>query len=148
MGKFKVGDIVKHRTACDMFRNGQPAKVVEVENGSWDIVAEIIDGPHAGTRGYGLYENWDLIEASTDTDELAELRAFRDAAIAKYPDLAPVDPDLIEARRIASHEGWTFDMDRKYGELNSRELESGDYDNHYMIASILMGIKWARANPR
>lgn len=34
--------------------------------------------------------------------ELAELRKFKADAIAKYPDLSPVDPKLLKARELAT----------------------------------------------
>ena len=60
----------------------------------------LVDGwPRTWTKtgAYWVSEEgfFDLIEVVSDDTELAELRAFRDAAIAKYPDLAPVYP--IEA---------------------------------------------------
>lgn len=71
--------------------------------------------------------NWAIRNAS-DTDELAELRAFRDAAIAKYPDLAPVDPDEAAVQRFA----------KMYWD---DELSGVD-------EAVRAAIRWARANPR
>lgn len=45
------------------------------------------------------------------TDELTELRAFRDMAIERYPDLAPVDADLQIAIEVTRAEGWESGTD-------------------------------------
>lgn len=45
--------------------------------------------------------------AEPANDELAELRAFKEAAIARFPELAPVDPDLLEAHEVAEEFDWS-----------------------------------------
>lgn len=75
---------------------------------------------------YGEYQRFDLVfvspgkedlgwdsgrppfrnRAEPANDELAELRAFKEAAIAKYPDLGPVDPDFAEAKNLMQGSGW------------------------------------------
>lgn len=63
----------------------------------------------SGAHWEGSKSSADLIEViETADNELAELRAFRDAAIAKYPDLAPVDPIDAEVQRI--YDDWRVDV--------------------------------------
>lgn len=75
-----------------------------------------------GRAWVGEIDDGDLIEDTAADAELAELRAFRDAAIAKYPDLAPVDPIEVEVARI-------------YGEWD------GDDVTHAIRATLLRGIE-------
>lgn len=76
-----------------------------------------------GAHWEGTESGIDLIEVNERQDtELAELRAFRDAAIAKYPDLAPVDPIEVKVARI-------------YGEWD------GDDVTHAIRATLLRGIE-------
>lgn len=77
------------------------------------------------------YDNGVLLvrnRAEPANDEIAELRAWRDAAILKHPDLAPVDPDEQAVQKI--HRDWEED--------NIETTEE----------AIRAAIAWARANPR
>lgn len=60
----------------------------------------------------GRVDDCDLIEVVDVDAKLAELIAFRDAAIAKYPDLAPVDPIEAEVQRIYEELEWAVDTDK------------------------------------
>lgn len=92
----------KYRT-----RDGREVTKLRIR-GSIDYpIVGVIDGAGLKVwRATGSYRrvgvsDWDLIEVTEQPDtELVELRAFRDAAIAKYPDLAPVDPIEAEIERI------------------------------------------------
>lgn len=46
--------------------------------------------------------------AEPANDELAELRAFKEAAIARFPELGvKVDPDFAEAKNLMQGSGWS-----------------------------------------
>ena len=65
-----------------------------------------------GAHWEGTESGIDLIEVVDVDAKLAELIAFRDAAIAKYPDLAPVDPIEAEVQRIYEELEWAVDTDK------------------------------------
>jgi hypothetical protein len=71
--------------------------------------------------------------------ELAELRAFRDAAIEKHPDLAPVDPDLLEAREIVAAARL-----RKQLHTQAANIRKGEHDTLPSVKMALAGIKRGR----
>lgn len=119
--KSKVGDHVRHRFAVDAFRNGAVATVVEIENGNFDVVAEL----PSGIRGYGPYENWEIVAAAND--ELTALRAFRAMALERYPDLEP-KPETDEEAAMRF----------------SRDLEECEWYSDVLHEAFA----WARANPR
>ena len=63
----------------------------------------------------------------SETDELAELRAFRERALSLYSDLAEPETDEAAAERFAT----------------------AYYDGNDSVAAfMLQAIQWARANPR
>lgn len=82
--------------------------------------------------------------AEPANDELAELRAFKEAAIAKYPDLGPVDPDVLQARKIALK----FALPAQISCMTSHRTNQGEFDDSDVMAAIGEAMDWARANPR
>lgn len=77
-------------------------------------------------------------EANEVSDELTQLRAFRDDAIKRFPELAPVDPDLLEAREICA---------KNVNSHNPAMIEpyrDGEYDNHWLMRCVVEGIKRGR----
>lgn len=136
MGKFKVGGRVRCvRDYIDL----TVGKVYTVSAVDGDRVGVIDD---VGDWNYG--GKYELADDAGDTEELAELRAFRDAAIAKYPDLAPVDPDLIEARRLTAMACKWFDGGDALGK--AERIERGDWDDARagIVQAIYASLKAAR----
>ena len=121
MGKFKVGDRVRHTKATDCFA-GKIATVVSVDDHGLGIKAMLDDG----TCGRGPEHLWELVEPATE--ELATLRAFREQALARYPDLAEPESDSDAAYRL------------------TKAYEAQPHGTPYDLARD--AIAWARANPR
>lgn len=67
---------------------------------------------------------------------LAELEAWREEAIAKHPELAPVDPVLIEAREIGA------EICRNNGSTRmATEVLAGDHDEGLAMRAIAEAIR-------
>ena len=130
MGEFKVGDRVRYTGALSLREDGEhltpdrvgktgvihELPVTQGGNGEWD------DG--ADWAGY-FAGNLELVEPATD--EIATLRAFREQALARYPDLAEPESDEDAVRRLVQNY----------------------YENDQMTDDlVLAAIAWARANPR
>lgn len=80
-----------------------------------------------GLTWAGCEEESDLIEVADEQPEteLAELRAFRDTAIAKYPDLAPVDPIEVEVQRIYDNMSFSRRSAIRFALLRGIEIGKG-----------------------
>ena len=61
------------------------------------------------------------------------LEQWKADAIARYPDLAPVDPLLVKAREIAVSGGW---MDRPDVGITAATITNGDFDSHPIMQAI------------
>jgi hypothetical protein len=65
--------------------------------------------------------------------EIDALEQWKADAIARYPDLAPVDPLLVKAREIAVSGGW---MDRPDVGITAATITNGDFDSHPIMQAI------------
>lgn len=72
--------------------------------------------------------------SSTNNPELAEAREI----VAMLP--KPVDPDVIEARRIALR----FSLPASVGSLSSYRVGLGEFDNHDVMNALTAAIKRGR----
>lgn len=78
-----------------------------------------------GTGSAGAFLDGDLYRV--ETDELATLRAFREQALARYPDLAEPESDEDAVERLVQNY----------------------YENDQMTDDLVRdAMAWARANPR
>lgn len=64
--------------------------------------------------------------------EIEALEQWRADAIAKHPDLAPVDPDLLRAREIAA---------AAMGDEAIADIRGGDADHSPLVQAVLTAIK-------
>lgn len=99
----------------------------------------IYDYPNR-TEGVGIDVGaLELVEAfkTPEQIELEELRAFKAEALEKFPQLRPVDPDLVVARQMAADES---------GNTPNRQVAfvEGQYDNSMRVELRLEGIKMGR----
>lgn len=117
-GSFKVGDRVRYVSDGLDLTEGKEYTVVSADGESFEVIDDVGD-----INATGNFET--VSEAS---DELAELRAFRDRAIERYPDLAGPETDEQAASRLS--QDYLDDMFKTAPELAAA------------------AIAWARANPR
>ena len=122
MGELKIGDRVRYvgRNTHGL-TNGKIYDVVDI---SWDgeTPMHLDDDGDIRDRTPGDYE---LVEPATE--ELATLRAFREQALARYPDLAEPESDEDAVERLVQNY----------------------YENDQMVDELVRdAIAWARANPR
>lgn len=71
----------------------------------------------------------DLRELQAEVDALEQWKAD---AIAKHPDLAPVDPDLLRAREIAA---------AAMGDTAAGDIRGGEADHSPLVQAVLMAIR-------
>lgn len=119
MGKFKVGDWVSVKPGMEtsILKAGAIYQVTDVIAG---CNLELDCSPDPGHA-------WDEGRFIAATEELATLRAFREQALARYPDLAEPESDEDAVERLVQNY----------------------YENDQMADELVRGaIAWARANPR
>ena len=76
---------------------------------------------------WGDYGAWRIRNVGSEAEELATLRAFREQALARYPDLAEPESDEDAVERLVQNY----------------------YENDQMADDLVRdAIAWARANPR
>jgi len=103
MTEFKVGDRVRY-IPCIGSDEWQSVTLHTPPSDGDSIW--IGDDPVSGRGGFTPDEIELLVSME---DELADLRAFRDTALASgYVPPAAVDPDVAEAAEIAKADGWGF----------------------------------------
>ena len=130
MGEFKVGDRVR-QISDDFWYGIEGVFVGERDGFEIFIPAEgsvFSDGSKCGHIGKeaGMFKgSFELVESATD--ELATLRAFREQALARYPDLAEPESDEDAVKRLVRN---YYDADQMADDL------------------VRAAIAWARANPR
>lgn len=136
MGKFKVGDRVRAIEDC----GDDEWFVVGGTNGVVVDVDSDVDVRWDGWSDSWWYEVDKVELVDPATDELATLRAFREQALARYPDLAEPESDEDAARRICIENNWASGTDAE---------NPNDEDFVLGVAGVAYkAIAWARANPR
>jgi hypothetical protein len=116
-GSFEVGDRVRSPAYPDF----GIMTLTGYNFGTWDG-----DGDNGKM---GAFDASDL-EKVGEESELATLRAFKEQAIARYPDLAPSEPETDEHAAIRLGQEYWDDKHKEAHDLASA------------------AIAWARANPR
>jgi len=123
--EFKVGDRVR-------VRDGQGYGLF-LASGQTGIVSDVRgEFVELDDNGNGhLASRFELIDT---THELAELRAFKETALASgYVPPEPVDPDLLVARRIAADDAQTAG----YTNRTYEEIMAGQKDDDRAFAVLL-----------
>lgn len=133
MAKFKVGDKIRSLENAIDVSKGNVYTVISCDG---EFVKFTDDAGELNGRPVDYYE----FVNDEFSNELAELRAFKEAALAKYPDLVPVDPDLIEARRIVAETG----DDGDWAGVWHNDVKNGIYDLTDLVKIGLAAIKRGR----
>jgi len=85
-----------------------------------------------------LYDN-EFVSGEELELQVEQLRAWKAAAVAKYPDLAPVDPYLKRAREILATV-----VDQSDGD----DIINGDWDGEYSILGVIRALKEGMGDER
>lgn len=74
----------------------------------------------------------DAVDVAALQAEIETLKQWQADAIAKHPDLAPVDPDLLRAREIAA---------AAMGDTAAGDIRGGEADHSPLVQAVLMAIR-------